>query len=162
MLGKYLSLQAGLVYHAFDRAEHVENVAVDPALPLLWALDFNVDPMCSVVAQIDGETVRVVDEIVLSRATTRAACEEFQARFPRHEAGICVYGDASGSAHADHGHLGLPDRFASTSGARVTRMWRTRCRAQIRREGAGRAGEREAAVRVRRDDTWWWTASARS
>jgi hypothetical protein len=70
---------------------------VDRALPLLWALDFNVDPMCSVVAQIAGETVRVAAEIVLSRATTREACEEFQARFPRHAAGICVYGDASGS-----------------------------------------------------------------
>ena len=33
---------------------------------LLWALDFNVDPMSSVVAQMDGETVIVLDEIVMS------------------------------------------------------------------------------------------------
>jgi hypothetical protein len=97
VLGKYLSLNAGVVYRAFNRAEHVKDVAVDPRLPLLWALDFNVDPMCSVLAQIDGDTARVVSEIVLSRATTLAACEEFQSRFPRHEAGIRVYGDASGA-----------------------------------------------------------------
>jgi hypothetical protein len=97
VMGSYISLGAGLVYHAFIRADHVTDVKVDRALPLLWALDFNVDPMCSVVAQIAGETVRVAAEIVLSRATTREACEEFQARFPRHAAGICVYGDASGS-----------------------------------------------------------------
>lgn len=97
VMGQYISLNAGLVYHAFNRAEHTAEVGVDPTLPLLWALDFNVDPMCSVVAQISGETVRVVAEIVLSRLTTREACEEFGARFPQHWAGICVYGDASGS-----------------------------------------------------------------
>ena len=45
---------------------------VDRKRALLWALDFNVDPMCSVVAQVDGEGVLVLDEIVLSRATTHA------------------------------------------------------------------------------------------
>ena len=97
VMGKYISLNAGLVYHAFNRVEHTGNVSVEQALPLLWALDFNVDPMCSVVAQIAGETVRVLAEIVLSRATTQEACEQFAARFPWHQAGICVYGDASGS-----------------------------------------------------------------
>ena len=96
VMGKYISLNAGLVYHAFNRAEHTADVKVEQMRPLLWALDFNVDPMCSVVAQIAGQTVRVVAEIVLSRATTEQACQEFEARFPRHWAGICVYGDASG------------------------------------------------------------------
>jgi hypothetical protein len=97
VLGKYISLHAGQVYHAFQRAEHVGDVTTDSSLPLLWALDFNVDPMSSIVAQIAGDTIRVVNEIVLSRATTAQACEEFQARFPRHAAGICVFGDASGA-----------------------------------------------------------------
>jgi hypothetical protein len=97
VMGEYISLSAGLVYHAFSRMEHTADVKVDETLPLLWALDFNVDPMCSVVAQIAGETVRVLAEIVLSRATTQQACEEFAARFPRHFAGIYVYGDASGN-----------------------------------------------------------------
>ncbi len=87
----------GWCTHAFNRAEHVADLRVDEALPLLWALDFNVDPMCSVVAQMAGETVRVLEEIVLSRASTQEACEEFSARFPQPPAGICVYGDASGS-----------------------------------------------------------------
>ncbi len=97
VMGQYISLNAGLVYHAFNRAQHTADIRVEPKLPLLWALDFNVDPMCSVVAQIAGETVRVAAEIVLSRATTQEACEEFAARFRWHPAGICVYGDASGS-----------------------------------------------------------------
>ena len=32
----------------------------------------------------------------LSRASTLQACEEFHARYPNHQAGIVVYGDASG------------------------------------------------------------------
>jgi terminase large subunit-like protein len=97
VLGKYISLHAGMVYHEFRRAEHVAELEVDPSLPLLWALDFNVDPMSSVVAQVADGTVRVLSEIVLSRATTEQACEEFHTRFPRHAKGVCVYGDASGA-----------------------------------------------------------------
>ncbi len=97
VLGKYLSLSGGLAYHEFDRAEHVKEVTVEAGLPLLWALDFNVDPMCSVVAQIRDGRVAVVDEIVISRATTEDACAEFRSRFPRHAAGVTVYGDATGS-----------------------------------------------------------------
>jgi hypothetical protein len=96
-LGEYLSLGGSLVYRAFNRAEHVMELSLDRALPLHWALDFNVDPMCSVVAQIAGGTVRVLDEIVISRASTLDACEEFRGRFPRHAAGISIYGDASGA-----------------------------------------------------------------
>jgi len=97
VLGEYVNLHGGLVYHAFRRSEHVKELGINPELPLLWALDFNVDPLCSIVAQIEGETVYVLDEIVLSRATTQEACEEFQARYPVHRRGIVIYGDASGS-----------------------------------------------------------------
>jgi hypothetical protein len=96
VLGQYLNVQEGQVYHAFDRLQNVVEGGVNPRLPLLWGLDFNVDPMSSVVAQIDGDTVAVIDEIVISRATTEDACKEFLDRFPRHAAGLIVYGDASG------------------------------------------------------------------
>jgi hypothetical protein len=96
-LGEYLSMSGGRVYYAFDRAKHVCEAEVDGSRQLLWALDFNVDPMCSVVAQVKGETVTVLDEIVLGRASTFDACAEFETRFPRHAAGVIVYADATGS-----------------------------------------------------------------
>ncbi len=95
-LGEYLNVQSGAVYGAFKRSRNVREVAVDTRLPLFWALDFNVDPMSSIVAQKSGEEIRVLDEVVLSRASTVQACEEFYARYPNHQAGIVVYGDASG------------------------------------------------------------------
>jgi hypothetical protein len=96
VLGEYLNLHAGRVYHAFHRAGNVSKQVVEPRLPLEWALDFNFDPMSSVVAQVAGDEVKVVDEIVLRRATTLQACEEFARRFPPHPAGLTIYADASG------------------------------------------------------------------
>jgi phage terminase large subunit len=96
VLGEYLNVQAGVVYEAFQRARNVKAVELDPETPLFWALDFNVDPMCSIVAQKRGDEVRILDEIMLSRASTEQACEEFHTRYPNHQAGIVIYGDASG------------------------------------------------------------------
>jgi phage terminase large subunit len=98
VLGQYVNMAGGLVYSAFRRDEHVTELRADPGTRLYWALDFNVDPMSSVVAQISGDRVRVLDEIVLRRATTDQACEAFVARFPSHTAGVVIYGDASGNA----------------------------------------------------------------
>ena len=96
VLGEYLNVQAGVVYEAFQRTRNMQVVELDQEAPLFWALDFNVDPMCSIVAQKKGDEIRVLDEIVLSRASTSQACEEFHGRYPNHQAGIVIYGDASG------------------------------------------------------------------
>jgi hypothetical protein len=97
VLGEYLSMNAGRVYHAFDRKENIAEAEVNEMQPLMWALDFNVDPMCSVVAQVEEDRVTVFDEIVLSRASTHNACEEFGRRFPKHVGGVVVYADATGA-----------------------------------------------------------------
>ncbi len=98
VLGQYLHMRGGLVYHAFDRADHVTDLRVDPNLPLLWALDFNIDPMSSVVAQIHRGRIWALDEIVLRHASTDEACARFHASFGGHAGGIVVYGDASGNS----------------------------------------------------------------
>ena len=95
-LGAYLNINAGAVYESFKRDRNVKPLGVDRAAPLLWTLDFNVEPMSSLVVQKHGEEVWVLDEIVLSRAGTEQACEEFHERYPNHQAGVIVYGDASG------------------------------------------------------------------
>lgn len=94
-LGDYVSYQQGRAYHAFNRELHVKPLKKDAVLPLHWALDFNVNPMTSVVVQISGDEVRVIDEIVLSRASTQEACEEFAKRHLPHAGGLTIYGDAS-------------------------------------------------------------------
>jgi len=95
-LGSYLNLTGGKVYSSFSNHEHVRQTKLNPKDPLLWSLDFNVNPMCSIVAQSSGGHMYVLDEIVLRNATTMQACEEFLKRFGGHKAGVIVYGDASG------------------------------------------------------------------
>jgi hypothetical protein len=97
ILGEYVNRAGHKVYSSFSRERHVTDLSVTPWAQLFWALDFNVDPMSSMVAQIVAREVRVLDEIVLRRATTQEACEKFLERYPRHDAGIVVCGDASGN-----------------------------------------------------------------
>jgi len=103
VLGSYLNLDGTRVYSSFERKQNVADLTLDPRRPILWALDFNVDPMSSVIAQITGGRVQVLDEIVIRRGTTRKACEEFLKRFPKHIPGVLVFGDASGNAQQTSG-----------------------------------------------------------
>ena len=52
--------------------------------------------MSSLIVQRVRRNGAVVGEIVIRHGTTRQACEEFLKRYPRHNAGVLVYGDASG------------------------------------------------------------------
>lgn len=96
-MGSYINATGNLVYRAFSRDLNIAECEIDPRLPLLWSLDFNVDPMCSVVAQRKQDALRVVDEIWLSPGGTQEACDAFLRRYGRHQAGFRVYGDASGN-----------------------------------------------------------------
>lgn len=96
VLGEYLNSRADRVYHCFNPKVHVVAHSYDPEKPLLWALDFNVSPMSSVVLQWRDARLAVIDEIVLERATTEEACAEFENRYKGHRAQIEVFGDASG------------------------------------------------------------------
>lgn len=118
VMGAYLSMDGGRVYSSFNRYEHIIDVPVDPRVPLLWALDFNVDPMSSVVVQMTPGRVQVVDEIVIRHATTREACETFLRRYPKHEAGVVIFGDASGYQAQTTGssdYQMIQDHFATYS-----------------------------------------------
>ena len=93
--GRFVNVTAGRIYAAFDRRIHVTAEAeLDPALPILWALDFNVTPMTAVIAQMEGRGMegrgsrdegrgeegasgglKVIDEIWLENASTVMMCE---------------------------------------------------------------------------------------
>jgi len=44
------NISAGRVYYAFDRKTNGAANNYNPRNPLFWSLDFNVNPMCSVIA----------------------------------------------------------------------------------------------------------------
>ena len=92
---------AGMVYFAFNRSENVHPVRYDPRLPIFWSLDFNINPMCSVIGQRDGDQVSVLAELVLEDSNTLEACQAFVKRAgpwlsgPRLGPQLDVYGDAT-------------------------------------------------------------------
>jgi hypothetical protein len=96
--GEYLNSRADRVYHCFNQAVHVIEASYDPHKLLIWALDFNVSPMSSVVLQKQGQRLVVIDEIVLERATTAEACAEFENRYKGHAAALEIFGDANGNS----------------------------------------------------------------
>lgn len=93
----------GMVYYPFSRTENVRPRQYDPRLPLFWSLDFNINPMCSVIGQRDGDRVNILAELVLPDSNTMAACQAFVERagpwLPnRFAPPIDVYGDATGDS----------------------------------------------------------------
>jgi hypothetical protein len=74
------NLGAGRAYYAFDRIHNVRLIRYDPKLPLFWALDFNMNPLCSVLGQMTNGRVHILDELILPDSHTLAACEEFLSR----------------------------------------------------------------------------------
>jgi hypothetical protein len=98
-------LAGGRAFPDFDdtpqgnvRADYAEY---DPALPLCWALDFNVDPLCSGFIQHDRNgVIRVIDELALPDTVTNAACIALLDRVKERGwdlKNLTIYGDASGS-----------------------------------------------------------------
>jgi hypothetical protein len=105
------NIGSGRAYYAFDRQGNVTAVEFNPRKPLCWALDFNIDPMCSVLAQIDGEKVRVLEEMCLPDTSTFEACDEFIRRTEKYlvqqrPLEVQVYGDATGQ---NRQHAGTSD-----------------------------------------------------
>jgi len=84
----------GNVYSSFNSVRNSSRtVTRDPFLPLIWSLDFNRDPFCTVIGQyierfgpmshLTNEKhafVEIIDELCLSDAGTEEMCEAFYAR----------------------------------------------------------------------------------
>lgn len=63
--GKAVSYIANRAHPTFARARHVSEFDRHPSLPLHVGCDYNVSPMCWVLAQVAGDVVSVLDEVVL-------------------------------------------------------------------------------------------------
>jgi hypothetical protein len=104
----------GNVYHTFSTANVAKGeISFDPRLPLVWTLDFNVDPMTSVIAQyipgitLQNSLVNVLDEIYLPNSNTYKMVHEFAGRVSRLTGGrqivVEIFGDASGKQRKSSG-----------------------------------------------------------
>jgi hypothetical protein len=107
----------GLIYYAFSREYNVRPCLIEPGLPLLVGSDFNVDPMCWVVAQKKGDRIEVVDELFLRACNTRMALDELWRRYKDHKGGWHFYGDSTAQGRrtaakdTDYIQIKMDERF---------------------------------------------------
>lgn len=105
---------SGRVYYAFDRNIHVGNYPFNPKLPIIVGQDFNVDPMSTVIMQIqpDGE-IWIVDEIHFPNSNVPEVAEELDKRYFKWKRSITLYPDpAGGNRNSSRGESDL-DVFRS-------------------------------------------------
>ena len=112
LLGQFVIFE-GAVYYTFNRLLNAGDYAFkvaqyNPNLPLNLCADFNVDPMAWMIAQygINPQTklkeIYFIDEIFVKNSNTVECCQEFKNRFKNHNAGVHLFGDATGTArHTD-------------------------------------------------------------
>lgn len=89
---------SGRVYYPFDRKIHVKPLEFNTVLPIWIGQDFNIDPMSSVVFQLqrNGE-LWAVDEICLPSSNTQELCDELERRYWRYLDQIVIYPDPAGA-----------------------------------------------------------------
>ena len=112
VLGEYLDLYSGTVYHAFS-SDNVRECTFNPSLPLIVSMDFNVNPMSGLILQVADSpghaTVHVIREIVLPDSNVETWCkrlvqtvEPWARSFSRNRQPLEIkfYGDANGGARS--------------------------------------------------------------
>ena len=98
VLGEFGDYTSGLVTKGFNRDRQIVPIEIQRTLPLHITCDFNKDPMCWYVCQVDKTAVYFIDEIVIEFTDTEHAILEFMRRYPSQGyPEIVVNGDASGA-----------------------------------------------------------------
>jgi Phage terminase large subunit/Terminase RNaseH-like domain len=100
---------SGRVYYPFDRNEHVGDYPFNPILPIYIGMDFNIDPMSSIIIQeqSNGE-IWVVDEAVLYGSNAQETADEIARRYFRNMNQIHIYPDPAGNnRNHDRGETSL-------------------------------------------------------
>lgn len=106
LLGEFVDDSDGCAYYEFNRDLHVKDCNKLPG-SILIGMDFNVMPMTCVIAQVENETIKVIDEVWLENSDTFKMSFELRRRG---FGGSLIYPDSTGanrktSGKSDHAIL---------------------------------------------------------
>ena len=92
--GRFVNLNSGKAYHAFDREKHLEHRI--PSRSIVYVgLDFNVHPLCGIFCFEDQGKIFVFDELWQEHSNTFKAAKEIVSRY--NPAYLRVVADDSGA-----------------------------------------------------------------
>jgi len=87
---------AGAIYYAFgDHNIISKSVPLQPGTPIQVGMDFNVSPICAVLAYKTMAGLHIFDEIEIYGSDTQEMCNEIRQRYPDQR--FIAYPDASGA-----------------------------------------------------------------
>ena len=135
---------AGKIYEDYSVDNHC-NLTIKPHEQLLWMHDFNYTPLSSAIGvrRHEGESLFLLDEIVLTSAVARQSALEFVERYKEHKnRDLLLYGDPAGKAGEKHGHASDYVEMESVlrdNGWNVTRQVKSAAPAIKDRQNAVRA-----------------------
>lgn len=89
---------SGRVYYAFNREQNIKNFQGQIPDILHIGIDFNLDPICAVVAVKEANTLWIIDEIKMMGSNTDELVEEIRNRYPTQT--IICYPDPAGAARS--------------------------------------------------------------
>jgi hypothetical protein len=94
----------GRIYEDYGDA-NITTETIGPHEQLHWMHDQNFTPLSSAIGVVRGNTLLLLDEIVLTSAVSRQSAIEFVERYKDHEnKHVLLYGDPAGRAGEKHGH----------------------------------------------------------
>ncbi len=94
----------GRIYEDYGTENHTSE-RIQEHEQLLWMHDQNFTPLSSAVGVKRGESLYLLDEIVLTSAVSKQSAIEFVDKFKDHKnKHVLIYGDPAGQAGEKHGH----------------------------------------------------------
>jgi hypothetical protein len=95
---------SGRIYDDYSAANHTD-AEIAQHEQLCWYHDFNYTPLSSGIGVRRGDSVYLLEEIILTSAVARESALEFVDRYKSHaNRHVLIYGDPSGRAGEKHGH----------------------------------------------------------
>ena len=94
----------GRVYNDYGAHNHTDTT-IQPHEQILWFHDFNYTPLSSGIGVRRGDSLFLLDEIILTSAVAKQSALEFVEKYKTHNnKNVLVYGDPAGRAGERHGH----------------------------------------------------------
>lgn len=94
----------GRIYEDYSH-ENTTTETIQPHEQLLWMHDQNYTPLSSAIGVRRGNSLYLLDEIVLTSAVSKQSAVEFVEKYKHHEnKRVEIYGDPAGRAGEKHGH----------------------------------------------------------
>jgi PBSX family phage terminase large subunit len=86
----------------YDDEKHVSETAIyNPNIPLILAMDFNVNPLCGSWAQQYGKRLTIIDEVTIQEGNIGALCDVIERKLKSlncYKARLKITGDRNGNA----------------------------------------------------------------